>query len=735
MQKQELHTLGVQLGTSDDTFLANASICLSNVSTLVQCGATDQAAAWQQAIGAYCGDTSQPDAAARCCSPATILVARLRHKIDLRVCVADPVDPASDPTTRTPGKRTCYEWRRESIKPRTFVFDYCSCDASAQGLGRGVCPTGSLVVAEAMAWHCEASVMLSALQVQGPAVLTSCPKSLDYIGFRTKELGLMQLDLAVLEDSNWGAANGCYGTLRCVDGPCVSGQETSEETAARCGQAQSAASEAPPTAVIKFVYPNTGATIGTSRITVVGECFGQTLRGAQDASMAVVSIGPFACDSLRIESPSRISCRVGPGFGAMRAVKMLLGASKRSVPCADSTGDRCTFHYRPPRVLANVPQIVSDGGGRVLTVTGRDFGHPRDTPTLSLRVLVAGQICQLEKTAVCPECGYNQDGVLVCVLSANTLKRPARVTVEVSSTGAVQHSCSDCPAGYEARGTGASCQCVATATGGEVNHMPSWGKVILFLEPSDVADASTDAAAGTRRSFNSTSLRRVLVDLLGLMSEEQVLLVPPGFDLTSAGQLVQIPRKPQDMVSEDGLEKVMMQVLASPQNVDAHVKALFDLAAAAEDGSLREALPTARRVSIPQLKGLRSSEYEVKVSEPPAPPPPPATSALWVPILVAALLGGLPLAVGGWWSLYQRPLLQAQSKPALKTSRRKSSGLAPEIQANVHTVAGQRFGLNGQRSAGSCHSRPASAPADATAPAPAPTHTVEFSARKTSVVA
>ena len=268
-----------------------------------------------------------------------------------------------------------------------------------------------------------------------------------------------------------------------------------------------------------------------------------------------------------------------------------------------------------------------------------------------------------------------------------------------------------------------------------MNHMPSWGKVILFLEPSDGADASTDAAAGTRRAFNSTSLRRVLVDLLGLMSEEQVLLVPPGFDLTSAGQLVQIPRKPQDMVSEDGLEKVMMQVLASPQNVDAHVKALFDLAAAAEDGSLRAALPTARRVSIPQLKGLRSSEYEVKVSEPPAPPPPPATSALWVPILVAALLGVLPLAVGGWWSLYQRPLLQAQSKPALKTSRRKSSGLAPEIQANVHTVAGQRFGLNGQRSAGSCHSRPASAPADATAPAPAPTHTVEFSARKTSVVA
>ena len=172
MQTQELHTLGVQLGTSDDTFLANASICLSNASTLVQCGATDQAAAWQQAIGAYCGDTSQPDAAARCCSPATILVARLRHKIDLRVCVADPVDPASDPTTRTPGKRTCYEWRRESIKPRTFVFDYCSCDASAQGLGRGVCPTGSLVVAEAMAWHCEASVMLSALQVQGPAAVS-----------------------------------------------------------------------------------------------------------------------------------------------------------------------------------------------------------------------------------------------------------------------------------------------------------------------------------------------------------------------------------------------------------------------------------------------------------------------------------------------------------------------------------------------------------------------------------
>ena len=74
-----------------------------------------------------------------------------------------------------------------------------------------------------------------------------------------------------------------------------------------------------------------------------------------------------------------------------------------------------------------------------------------------------------------------------------------------------------------------------------------------------------------------------------------MLLVPPGFDLTSAGQLVQIPRKPQDMVSEDGLEKVMMQVLASPQNVDAHVKALFDLAAAAEDGSLREAPMPLRR--------------------------------------------------------------------------------------------------------------------------------------------
>ena len=47
-----------------------------------------------------------------------------------------------------------------------------------------------------------------------------CPSSLDQISFTTKELGTVTLDLGSMADSNWMSSQGCYGTLRCVQGPC-----------------------------------------------------------------------------------------------------------------------------------------------------------------------------------------------------------------------------------------------------------------------------------------------------------------------------------------------------------------------------------------------------------------------------------------------------------------------------------------------------------------------------------
>ena len=74
---------------------------------------------------------------------------------------------------------------------------------------------------------------------------------------------------------------------------------------------------------------------------------------------------------------------------------------------------------RPAQIFSNSPTLVPVGGGRVLTVTGSNFGHPIQSPSLMLRVIVAGQLCMLDKTSVCQNCGYTQDGVsdstFVCV--------------------------------------------------------------------------------------------------------------------------------------------------------------------------------------------------------------------------------------------------------------------------------------------------------------------------------
>ena len=252
-------------------FEANISVCLSNVSSRVLAcrdGGSEQASTWLNAIDTFCRDTSQAAFSARCCSSGRLKVVHMRHQIVLQVRVADPRLPTDQGVPGT--DLTQYEWRRKAIDPRTFEFAYCSCDATANGLGIGACPRGVFQVSEAMAWHCEASITASHLTALAAGRLLNCPATLDQIAFQTAELGLMTLDLSVLSDSSWvSSSNGCYGTLKCVEGPCVGGQETVLERASRCGPI-GATGDVPAAAAIKYIYPNTAPTAGGTELTSVG---------------------------------------------------------------------------------------------------------------------------------------------------------------------------------------------------------------------------------------------------------------------------------------------------------------------------------------------------------------------------------------------------------------------------------------------------------------------------------
>jgi hypothetical protein len=94
----------------------------------------------------------------------------------------------------------------------------------------------TLKVSEAMAWHCQATIAASHLTVDKVGLILGCPGTLDQIAIETAELGVMSIDLAVRSDSHWTSSNGCYGTLKCIEGPCEDGQETLMERTSRCGR-------------------------------------------------------------------------------------------------------------------------------------------------------------------------------------------------------------------------------------------------------------------------------------------------------------------------------------------------------------------------------------------------------------------------------------------------------------------------------------------------------------------
>jgi hypothetical protein len=471
---------------------------------------------------------------------------------------------------------------------------------------------------------------------------------------------------------------------------------------------------------------------------------------------AFATAGSFPCTSTQVISPTRLACVLGPGFGAQRKMSLRLGPSKTEIPCSDASNSRCWVHFRPPEIFSNLPTLVSVGGGRQITILGRNFGHPRESPSLEMRVVVAGQLCVLDKSLACPACGYNIDGVIVCVLAANMLKVATQVSLEVAATGVVRHDCSACPAGYRPRGTPPDCQCVAEGVGGEVYHMPSWGKLVLWLDTRvptcscsayDMESGATDdpqairaceaagdgsgckwaagytyggycqgtcvtaeQAAGVgsdgRVPLNLTLIGEKLARLLDFPTSEQLLFAPQGYDISESGVLVRAPVAGQGGGGSGGdgdgensrvgdaadLETRTLQVLASPTERTAHVTALYTLAAAAQDGRLRAAAPQLRRISIRQL---RADDYEVQESKAPSPPPPPSSSALWVPIVIGGLLFLLPSSSALLWCRYQLPVLRNNARAVQKM--KKFSARGPVLQGEGEmekkaSVSGQKFG-------------------------------------------
>ena len=99
--------------------------------------------------------------------------------------------------------------------------------------------------------------------------------------------------------------------------------------------------------------------MGGVKISLASTCLGRAL-SAQPTPTFIIGVGPFECTNAQIISPSRISCVIRPGFGAMHAMALLVGAAKRVIPCAKSEPgpSRCTFHYRLPTILSNYPSLM-----------------------------------------------------------------------------------------------------------------------------------------------------------------------------------------------------------------------------------------------------------------------------------------------------------------------------------------------------------------------------------------
>jgi hypothetical protein len=160
---------------------------------------------------------------------------------------------------------------------------------------------------------------------------------------------------------------------------------------------------------------------------------------------------------------------------------------------------------------------------------------------------------------------------------------------------------------------------------------------------TDSRDDSQAAGAGVdgKLVLNTTKMSESLMQLLQLDSAEQALFAPGGYDISESGALVRQQQPAAGEVyaadasangaAESDLETRTLQVLASPTQRNAHVQAIYTLAAAATDGRLRDALPMARRVSIRQL---RADDYDVQESKIAQSDPPEIASGLWVVILI-----------------------------------------------------------------------------------------------------
>jgi hypothetical protein len=191
------------------------------------------------------------------------------------------------------------------------------------------------------------------------------------IKFDSVELGTLWLDFVVLADSNWISAT-CYGTLRCISEPCGGGGETGDDVLARCGPAATGAADGIYSqTAIKFIYPNTAETMGGGKITLLTTCL---LRALSVQDIIGIRVGPFECKNPQIISPSRIECVIGPGFGPMHAMTLVVGAAKRVISCAkpESGVSPCNVHYRLPTIISNYPSLMTTGGGRIMTITGNE---------------------------------------------------------------------------------------------------------------------------------------------------------------------------------------------------------------------------------------------------------------------------------------------------------------------------------------------------------------------------